>query len=105
LTTPDVRLLRPRRIDAYEGSAFAAWFVAIYNVVGTARSLIHVFAPDSGAGTIAGIDTRPSADAASPGERLPPTTRVRAMARCCSLVDTVIVSMDWRLTVSLNSSP
>lgn len=54
---PDFRLLLPRRLDRYAGPRSAVWFLAAYNAVGTARSLIHVIAPDSGAHSIAGIDT------------------------------------------------
>jgi hypothetical protein len=51
------RLLLPERLDVYEGPRFALWFLAAYHVVVTGRSLVHILAPDSGAGAIAGVDT------------------------------------------------
>ena len=57
MTPPDLRLLLPRDPSRYEGPRLALWFMAGYNVVATVRSLVHVFAPDSGAGSIAGMDT------------------------------------------------
>ncbi len=57
MALPDPRLLLPRAADRYVGPAIALWFLAAYNVVGTARSLIHVLAPDSGAQSIATMDT------------------------------------------------
>ena len=40
----------------YNGSRIAYWFFACYSVVSMIRSLIHVFAPDGGANSIAGLD-------------------------------------------------
>ena len=57
MTRPDLRLLLPSSADRYAGPRLAVWFLALYNVAGTVRSLIHVLAPDSGAGSIAGMDT------------------------------------------------
>ena len=57
MNRPDLRLLLPRNVDRYAGPLLAVWFLAIYNVVGTVRSLIHILAPDSGAQSIATIDT------------------------------------------------
>jgi hypothetical protein len=57
MTRPDIRRLLPRRVDRYEGPLPALWLLAAYNVVATLRSLIHIIAPDSGAGSIAGMDT------------------------------------------------
>lgn len=56
MTRPEIRMLLPRRLDRYTGPRVALWLLAAYNVVGTVRSLIHVFAPDSGASSIAGMD-------------------------------------------------
>jgi hypothetical protein len=56
MTRPDIHLLLPQRLDRYTGPRLALWALAAYNVVGTVRSLIHVFAPDSGASSIAGMD-------------------------------------------------
>lgn len=41
----------------YQGPRWAAALLVAVNVAGTVRSLIHVFAPDSGAGTIASMST------------------------------------------------
>lgn len=40
----------------YRGSRASIWFLIGLSVLTTARSVIHVFAPDGGAGSIAGID-------------------------------------------------
>jgi len=40
---------------SYKGSAWALRFLALVTVVSTARSLVHLFAPDGGAGSIAHI--------------------------------------------------
>ena len=39
----------------YPGSLWAVYFLGLLTVLSTARSLVHVFAPDGGAGSIAGI--------------------------------------------------
>ena len=39
----------------YAGSLWAVYFLGLLTVLSTARSLVHVFAPDGGAGSIAGI--------------------------------------------------
>lgn len=57
MTGPDLRLVLPPAVHGYAGPHVAVWFLALYNVAGTARSLIHILAPDSGAGTIASMDT------------------------------------------------
>jgi hypothetical protein len=57
MTRPDLRLFLPRDAGRYAGPAIAVWFLLVYDVVATARSLIHILAPDSGAGTIATMDT------------------------------------------------
>ena len=49
--------LLPADTASYPGPRWAAWVLLGSNVVGTVRSLIHVFAPDSGAGTIASFPT------------------------------------------------
>ncbi len=54
---PDLRLLLPAAADRYAGPRLAVWFLALYNVVGTVRSLIHILAPDSGAQSIATMNT------------------------------------------------
>ena len=40
----------------YTGSKFPFYFLILIAIVSTIRSLIHVFAPDGGANSIAGID-------------------------------------------------
>ena len=57
MTRPDLRLLLPRTVDHYAGPGLAVGFLALYNVVATGRSLIHILAPDSGAQSIATMDT------------------------------------------------
>ena len=47
--------LLPRTSLQYRGSRWALWFFALVTVTSTARSLVHLFAPDGGAGTIAQI--------------------------------------------------
>ena len=46
-------MLVPADTASYRGPRFIVYFLAVYNAVGTARSLIHVCAPDSGAQSIA----------------------------------------------------
>ncbi len=48
--------LLPAAPTRYDGPPYAWWFAAAYLTVATIRSLIHVFAPDGGAGSIATID-------------------------------------------------
>ena len=55
-TRPDLRLLLPRRVDEYRGAPWALVVLVLYAVVATARSLVHVFLGDSGAGSIATVD-------------------------------------------------
>lgn len=53
---PDPRLLLPHAPAEYRGARWAVAVLAVYNVVATGRSLVHVFLGDSGAETIATID-------------------------------------------------
>ncbi len=46
----------------YKGSKIALWVFAILALVSTVRSLIHLFAPDGGAGSIAGMDLSKGAE-------------------------------------------
>ena len=48
--------LFPAVDERYLGPKVPYYFLILVAVVSTARSLIHVFAPDGGAGVIAGID-------------------------------------------------
>jgi len=53
---PDPRLLLPRDAAEYRGARWAVVVLVAYNVVATARSLVHVFLGDSGAESIATVD-------------------------------------------------
>ena len=54
---PRPRRLLPRDAGRYEGPPSALVALVALNAVGTARSLIHILAPDSGAATIASMPT------------------------------------------------
>ena len=47
--------LLPPPCDDYRGSRLAFYFLILVAVASTARSLIHILAPDGGAGSIAGL--------------------------------------------------
>ena len=49
-------LLPPSTNHHYRGARAAAWFLALYGVGWIVPGMIHSFLPDSGAGTIAGLD-------------------------------------------------
>jgi hypothetical protein len=52
-----INIVFPETADNnYRGSKIALWMFIILAVVSTIRSLIHFFAPDGGAGSIAGLD-------------------------------------------------
>jgi hypothetical protein len=53
---PRLAALLPAAPTHYDGPMLAWWFAAAYLVVVTLRSLVHVLAPDGGAGSIATID-------------------------------------------------
>ena len=57
LSTISLSNLLPSDARDYRGPQFVRWAALAYLVVVTVRSLIHVFAPDGGAGSIASIDT------------------------------------------------
>jgi hypothetical protein len=48
--------LLPAAPTRFDGPAFAWWFAAAYLTLLTIRSLIHLVAPDGGAGSIASVD-------------------------------------------------
>ena len=52
----DPRATFPPPTARYRGPAIVAWILVAYTVMATARSLVHVLAPDGGAMSIAGID-------------------------------------------------
>ncbi len=47
--------LLPPPCDDYRGSRLAFYFLVLVAVVSTVRSLVHILAPDGGAGSIAGL--------------------------------------------------
>jgi hypothetical protein len=53
---PDFSRLLPADPQSYHGPLLAVWLLGAYLVIIVARSLVHVFAPDGGAGSIATID-------------------------------------------------
>jgi hypothetical protein len=55
---PDLPRLLPPDADVFHGPALAIWLTGFMLSMVTARSLVHLFAPDGGAGSIATIDTR-----------------------------------------------
>jgi hypothetical protein len=55
---PRLSRLLPREVTTFRGPAWTAGVLAVVNAAGTARSLIHIAAPDSGAQSIASMDTR-----------------------------------------------
>ena len=57
LSSMNLSSLLPSDACDYKGPQFVRWAALAYLVVVTVRSLIHVFAPDGGAGSIASIDT------------------------------------------------
>lgn len=50
------KLLPPQASNDYRGSKTASVVFLVLAVVSLIRSLIHIFAPDGGAGSIAGLD-------------------------------------------------
>jgi hypothetical protein len=52
----DFRFLLARPEWGYQGTQASLWFLVAMTLLTTARSLVHVLAPDGGAGSIAGID-------------------------------------------------
>lgn len=56
MSVRDLRFILPRPEWGYRGCRASFWFLVALTVLTTARSLVHVFAPDGGAGSIAGID-------------------------------------------------
>ena len=51
-----MRLFPPSTNEAYSGSPAAAYFLTVFGVLTVVPGCIHTFAPDGGAGTIAGLD-------------------------------------------------
>ena len=51
-----VRGLFPHPATGYRGTRFSLWLLVALTAVTSFRSLVHVFAPDGGAGSIAGLD-------------------------------------------------
>jgi hypothetical protein len=57
---PRLSRLLPGDVTTFRGPRWTAGMLAAVNAVGTARSLVHVLAPDSGAESIASMDTHVS---------------------------------------------
>jgi hypothetical protein len=55
---PRLSRLVPRDVTTFEGPRWTAGVLAAVNAIGTVRSLIHILAPDSGAQSIASMDTK-----------------------------------------------
>jgi hypothetical protein len=55
---PRLSRLLPRDVTTFRGPRWTAGMLAAVNAVGTARSLVHIAAPDSGAQSIASMDTQ-----------------------------------------------
>lgn len=55
---PRISRLLPGDPGTFRGPKWTAAVLAAVNVAGTARSLIHIMAPDSGAQSIASMDTK-----------------------------------------------
>jgi hypothetical protein len=53
---PDLSRLLPADPQRYDGPLLAVWVLGAYLLVIVARSLVHLFAPDGGASSIATID-------------------------------------------------
>jgi hypothetical protein len=51
-----MRLFPPSSNDTYSGSMVSAYFLTLFSVLTIVPGCIHRFAPDGGAGTIAGLD-------------------------------------------------
>jgi hypothetical protein len=51
-----MRPFPPSTNDAYSGSMLSAYFLTLFSVLTIVPGCIHTFAPDGGAGTIAGLD-------------------------------------------------
>ncbi|MBI1814041.1 MAG: hypothetical protein HYR72_03605 [Deltaproteobacteria bacterium] len=51
-----MRVLPPSTNAAYSGSMVSAYFLTLFSVLTIVPGCIHTFAPDGGAGTIAGLD-------------------------------------------------
>jgi hypothetical protein len=54
---PELSELLPRDPGAFLGPALAIWLTGVLLALVTARSLVHIFAPDGGAQSIATVDT------------------------------------------------
>lgn len=51
-----MRLLPPSTNDEYSGSMLSAYFLTLFSMLTIVPGCVHTFAPDGGAGTIAGLD-------------------------------------------------
>jgi hypothetical protein len=55
---PRISRLVPGDVATFRGPAWTAGMLAVLNAAGTVRSLVHILAPDSGARSIASMDTQ-----------------------------------------------
>jgi hypothetical protein len=58
MTESTLARLLPRDATRFRGPRGPVAFLAAFNTVATARSLVHILAPDSGAQSIASMDTQ-----------------------------------------------
>ena len=66
------KTLLPEVQNNYSGSKISLYFLIIWASIGLVRGAIHIFAPDGGAGSIAGFDlTNDGADALLPVANCP----------------------------------
>jgi hypothetical protein len=52
----DLKSVLPPPEHGYQGAKLSFWYLIAITTLTTARSLVHIFAPDGGANSIAGID-------------------------------------------------
>ena len=58
-----LKVLFPKTVDnQYSGNKIALWVFVILALVSAIRSFVHFFAPDGGAGSIAGLDLSKGAE-------------------------------------------
>lgn len=53
----DCSYIFPTLPSEYRGTTLSYWYLIGLTILTTGRSLVHMFAPDGGAGSIAGLDT------------------------------------------------
>jgi hypothetical protein len=58
MARPRLSRVFPGDVTSFKGPAWTAGMLAVVNAAGRVRSLIHIIAPDSGAQSIASMDTQ-----------------------------------------------